>query len=198
MNARTTRSVVVAVCAALGQHGCDQGPVARAEKACDAKILELDTRLRARIEGAKTALNAVKWDATILKWKTEEHDYAVFNPASSGYARIDTTSGTFLVVVTDFKPYANGYRLGLKVGNPSAARYSDAKLKLKWGKPWDAKIQPSSEEWEKSLHQAETAIRELRPATWNRASVVLSPAVAEDTGYVQISMVTDQVILANP
>src|SRR5205823_1719781 len=138
--------------------------------------------------GQQEEINKLRWELWLVKMKSEEHDTAVFTPASSGYSRIDAPSGTFLVAVTEFKPYANGYRVSLDVGNPSAARYKGAKLNVKWGKPFDPKANVTYENWEKSLRQADTTIQELRPATWNRVSVVLSPAVAEDTGYVQVSM----------
>src|ERR1700720_1415311 len=100
MNPGRAGNMVVALCAAFGQHGCDErGAAARAESACDARIRELDNRLGARIDGAEKALASVKWDALMLKWKTEEHDAAVFTPGSAGYSRVDTHSGTFLVSV---------------------------------------------------------------------------------------------------
>jgi Protein of unknown function (DUF3251) len=183
--------------------GCD-GDRKRAEDrlaALETRVADLDDKRRVT-EGQATLLDSrltqVERDVFDLKLKSEPYEYAVFTPATSGYARIDTVSGNFLVMVSDFKPYANGYRLIAEIGNPNAATYANVKVKLRWGKPFVLADKTPYEQWEKGLRTAETTIAYVRPGQWTRTPLILSPANSEETGYVSIALETNRVELYKP
>jgi Protein of unknown function (DUF3251) len=182
---------------------CD-GDRKRAEDrlaALETRVAELDAQSKAaqvQVAGLDSRLVQAERDVFDLKMKSDPYEYAVFTPATSGYARIDTVAGNFLVSVSDFKPYANGYRLIAQVGNPHAATYANVKVKLRWGKPFVYADKIPYDQWEKGLRTAETTIASVRPGQWTRTALTLSPANAEETGYVSIALETNRVELYNP
>lgn len=93
------------------------------------------------------------------------------------------------------QPFLDGYKVILNLGNPTTATYRNFKLKVKWGKEFDyEKDEP--EEWRKSLKETEKRfLDELKPASWNKVELVLTPAKSEEIKYIELSMETDEVML---
>jgi len=136
----------------------------------------------------------------ILKLELEQYKEVSLDLSSKGFQRIDTSSGFFLISLDNVVPYGNGYKLSLRIGNISTAKYKGFKFKLKYGKQYDfneIKKDPSSyEKWEKSLKIKEMSFtNELLPAVWNHVEVILSPAKSEELGHIALSMETNIVSL---
>jgi len=164
-----------------------------------AKQQDLET-LRAEIKSLRTQVFQ-------LKARTSRFDSLLLDPTEKGFGRIDTTSGFFLVAVRDLKPYLDGYRLSLAIGNPVAATYEGLKLKFTWQRPVPSQKEGESDEqyskrydeWAQSEpHEKEVSFTEtLHPASWNTISVVISPATPEELSQLEItSMQTDRVSLS--
>jgi hypothetical protein len=143
-----------------------------------------------------------------LRQAKEQYKSIYLDVSEKGFGRIDSNLGSFLVSLDDVKPYANGYKLFLRIGNTQYARYSDIKLKVEWGKaipPFPSgndtdKINEWSKsynKWEKSLRTKEITLNEtLYPGTWNRVIIPLSPATKDDVGYIKLSdMQLDRVVM---
>jgi len=158
------------------------------------------------VETLRTEIRNLRQQVFQLKGKVSRYESISLDPTEKGYSRINTSSGFFLIAVRDTKPYLDGYRLSLAVGNPSTVRYDGFKLAVSWQAPIPKqKDEESSEqyskrldEWSQGGHEKEFTFTEtLRPSSWNRISIVISPATAEDLKQLTIdSMETDRVILA--
>lgn len=163
------------------------------------------------IEVLQQQIRSLVREVSQLQLKARRYQSLPLDPTEKGYGRIDTSSGFFLVAVRDAKPYLDGYRLILAIGNPTTARYNGFKLKLKWQKPMpEQKEGESDEHYSKRLHEwiqsgtqsgheKEFAFTEtLYPSSWNPISLTISPATAEELKELEIvSMETSQVSFAN-
>jgi hypothetical protein len=149
--------------------------------------------LKAKIETIKKYNEFLASEIYPLKWKVDKYESCHLDPTSKSYQRLDTNTGTFLVSLQDVKPYAGGYKLVLHIGNPYIAQFKGFKLAIKWGKEINY---IKYEDWQKSLRQREVSFTEtLLPGTWNKVELAISPATKEETGYLELSMVTDLISL---
>lgn len=133
----------------------------------------------------------------ILFLEMNQNNYrtVTLDPSSKEYQRIDTTSGFFLISLKDVKPYLDGQKIILDIGNPTSATYHGFKMNVKWGRKFDSN-KDNYDEWKKSLKEKDVSFTdELRPATWNRVELIVSPAPPEQLGYINLSMETDTISL---
>lgn len=117
------------------------------------------------------------------------------------FQRIDSGTGSFLLSVDDAIAYLDGYKIRLNIGNPSAAKYDGFKLKVRWSKGYDYSNFKSVSylQWQKAIREKEVSFTEtLQPGTWNRVEMILSPAGADELGYLEVSLDTDTVSLIKP
>ncbi|SRR6266545_2552923 len=167
------------------------------------KVAELDTSLASlqlQVKAAEDRIQSLQVDVWTLQAQAEPYKSATFDPGSPrGYGRIDTTGGTFLVSIQNVTPYLDGFRVSCNFGNPSSATFHGFKLKAKWGPrsplgQKDAKI--THVQWQAALREKELSLTEtLQAASWNPLSFVLSPAKADEFGYLELSMETDNLSL---
>jgi len=130
----------------------------------------------------------------------------VFDGAdTSGFQRLTTDSGFFLIAINNVEPYLDGYKVTFSIGNPFSATYKNLKINVTWGKRLlDAlagkeKDPDAFMNWQHNLHQKELSIPdELLPASWNRVKLVLTPAKSDDLGYISLTLNAGAVILRTP
>jgi len=159
------------------------------------------------LQTLRTEIRDLRRQVFQLSSKISRYESVAIDPTEKGYGRIDTSSGVFLVAVRDAKPYLDGYRLSLAVGNLSSARYDGFKMKLSWQGPLpeqkdgesDEQYSKRMDQWGQSRHEKEfTSIETLHPASWNPISIVISPATAEEIRMLEVdSMETDRVLLTD-
>ena len=176
--------------------GCSKKP-AKDEAAVSSsasKIVHLETEIR-----------SLRRDLLKIQVRQSRYDSVSLDPTEKGYGRIDTSSGFFLVSIKNAEPYLDGYKLQLRIGNPTAARYTGFKLSVSWQKPYpeqrqgesDEEFSKRQEQWaQEQPHEKEFSFTEtLYPASWNSVSLVVSPANAEEIKSLTVtSMETDQVV----
>lgn len=116
------------------------------------------------------------------------------SPASKDYAISKTQHGVLYFALDDIKKYADGHKIILNVGNPTATRFSDAALKIRYNSnPANAK---SWEEWNDSIKTTSFTMKgDLVPATWSPFEIVLSPSTEEETGWIEITPILNNVIM---
>jgi hypothetical protein len=132
----------------------------------------------------------------IRNLEATQYDKIYLDLSSKGYQRLDTSSEFFLISLDNIKPYANGYKFFIRIGNISIAKYKGFKFKLKYGRQFDSKemVEDISafDKWEKSLREKEISFtNELDPGVWNRVELIISPAKSDELGYVVLSMETN-------
>lgn len=123
-----------------------------------------------------------------------QNSYAAFTPSSKGYSTLKANVGTFIVALKKITPYANGYQATFTIGNPSLMTFDGAVATLEWGQPYQKG--ENYLEWLNSLKSEQIKIEKpILPGVWNVVTFVLSPATAEDTGFISLALQTDQIFL---
>jgi vacuolar-type H+-ATPase subunit I/STV1 len=176
----------------------------------DRRISDLEkeiTNLRAQVGKLSESLREVQNFAARVRidfeeFKEEYNEYKdvqldLAEPRT--YQRLDSLNGTgsFLISVEDAVPYLDGYKVHLEIGNPSAARYTGFRLKMKWTKhfPKNADLAFYGE-WRKTIKEKEVSFTEtLMPGMWNKIEIILSPASVDELGYFHVSLETSAIQL---
>lgn len=119
------------------------------------------------------------------------------DPTAKGFQRLDTLHGSFLIVCKDVKPYLNGYKITINIGNLSTAQYNGFSLKIKYCKKTIETAGGSRpSEWYESMREKNVSFNDdLNPGSWNTVEFVISPAKAEDIGCLKLSMETKRLSL---
>lgn len=155
-------------------------------------VIDLQTRLQT-FEGSISGYDNRLWAIELARLEYQEISRDL---SSRQYQRLDTKIGSLLVSVESAEPYLDGYKVRLNIGNPSYVTYTGFKLKVKWAKKYDSSkfSYASWSEWSKSIREKEIPFTEkLEPGTWNEVELILSPASADQLGYVRLSIETNQV-----
>jgi hypothetical protein len=138
-------------------------------------------------------LDNLEFQQTLLRSAAERYRTAVFDPSDKGYGRLDTGGGTFLLSVDDAKPYLDGFKLTLRIGNIQSIGYGGFVIKASWGAKWDG-TKLDYAKWRSSLKSKEFKMPDhLNPGAWNRIELALAPAKAEEIRFIEIEMTTDVV-----
>jgi nitrous oxide reductase len=157
-------------------HGCENipspGGIQKLRSEIEKLRDEVDT-LKKSVESQADLIDYLKVDGKYTQKKLSEHsgklfvlesqinrfETATFDFGEKGYSRLDCESGFFLVVVEDVKPFANGVRVSLRIGNPLSATFRNFTVKAKWGKTMpkfgEANWSQAYYEWTKSLTEKE-------------------------------------------
>jgi hypothetical protein len=111
-------------------------------------------------------------------------DYVVFTPSDKEYATLHANVGYFVVSLDSLKKYGNGYRATFNIGNPNAMIFKGIKVGVQWGEAYPFK----SEEIDIN--------KSLLPGVWNKVSIVLSPATANEIGFIRLALKANNVSLS--
>lgn len=175
----------------VGTNSSDAARVARIQE--DFTSLEKEVKeLSKTVEGMRSELTRVE-----LNQVTNSHSSVTIDPASpKSFQRLDSSAGSFFVSLSDVVPFLDGYKVILNVGNPLDVTYSGFTLDVKWGPRYDySKFSvPTYKAWSSQLKEQKFPYADsLRPGAWNKVSIIISPAKAEDLGYLELSIETDTV-----
>lgn len=151
--------------------------------ALDSTVAELSERLR-----------TVEWRNALDDAYEKERANARFDPAAAqGFARLETSVGSFAVALREVKPYADGVRAVLDVGNLTTAKVRGATFKVKWGPRLSG---GRLKEWEASLQQRDIEIlKDLEPGRWNQVVLSLPDTEISSLGYIEVGMETSEISL---
>jgi hypothetical protein len=169
------------------------------------ELLKIDSAFfRGSIEGLSKTDQDV-WDSlgehyrqlVDLETRLNRFDSATFDFGEKGFQRLDCEAGFFLVVVEDAKPFANGVKVSLRIGNPHNASFSNLTLKVKWGKSMPKRVEGAAAknwgkdyiEWKKSLTEKEFTFPEtLRGGDWNYVELRLPNTKIDELGHLELSI----------
>jgi hypothetical protein len=118
---------------------------------------------------------------------------AIFDPTESGFQRIDSNLGTFVVSVQDVRQFADGVKVTVRLGNLSNTTFNGANLSIKYGprepSSDDEKFVEKMETWEKAIQtKEEHIVRDLRPGFWNPVQIILPKIAQSDFGYMEVTI----------
>jgi hypothetical protein len=131
--------------------------------------------------------------------KTANSSVTIDPGLPKAYQRLDSTTGSFFVLLESVTPYLDGQKVTLTIGNPSSATYSGFTLKVKWGPRYPTYDPKDSVEYFKQLELVSKSTQQrdikltdsLIGGRWNRVSFNLTPAAAKDFGRLELEIVTD-------
>jgi hypothetical protein len=164
------------------------------------------TQLEAQIGELKAEVSAQATSIRLLKLAQQQmkrlNSTATFDVTDERFQQVDSSYQAFLISVHDVKPYGDGTRLTIKVGNVTAADFSGVTLSLKYGRraPENEDGTVDLEEISKPFYAAKDKehrlLERVRAASWNPTTVTLPGIKPDELGYVTIGLTTDQVSLA--
>ncbi|GAW91191.1 DUF3251 domain-containing protein [Calderihabitans maritimus] len=147
-------------------------------------------------------LSQAEQDILDLKFNQKyRHRIAIIGTTPGGYVRLDSETGTFLVSVLDVVPYLDGFKVFLSIGNPSYATYNGFTLKGYWAKTLFSSFEKMDEgltAFDSKPNSFEKKfVDELKPGSWNKVTLVVTPAKAEEFKYLILTIETDSISLFN-
>lgn len=107
---------------------------------------------------------------------------AYLTPGSQGFAAIKSNLGILTISMENVVAYANGSRITLSVGNPTAASLEGMKAKIEWGKVDNADIAINASVKSKDVQFVES----FRPGSWTKTDVILEGIPPADLGFVRV------------
>jgi hypothetical protein len=148
--------------------------------ACALLIMPLLTACGSKTEDR---LKSVEERLAKVEQAAEARKVITLKPGAGGYSMIEGDMGRIAVAIANVEPYANGSRVTLDFGNPTAARLSGVKAKIEWGSN-DAKGLPMAVN---SQSMTFTAPEPLPAGSWKQFPVDLAGVPPTSLGWVRIS-----------
>lgn len=182
--------LVLAACAAPKDQSAENGA-----KQFEAKLAVLETRI--------SDFETVVRRAEILrKLDHDQYKTATFDPTDGSFQRLDPADGygSFAVSVQDVRPFGDGVRVTLNLGNPWFISYNNVELKVTYAPRIpdleDANFAEAYDGWEKTKKtKEETVLKKLEPGSWNPVQVTLPGIKADQFGYMEVSVETASISL---
>lgn len=160
-------------------------------------VIENDGKVSPELQSFDDLKVKILTELAINKLKMEQYTKAVFNAADAGkgFARVDSNTGMFFLILDKTESSSNGYKLYFRLGNPQNCVYSNPKILIRWGEKYDRENKDTSmEEWEKSLKNSEIILSDpLLPGQWSSFDITISPAKSEDIQYVEVKIQAEQI-----
>lgn len=156
--------------------------VACSEQSQKPQVADLESKLQAlttTVESLQRKLDDLQLEVDMEGWTK----VAYMQPGDGGYSAVNYDLGTLIVKIEDVKPYANGTKLALRLGNLSSARVNGLKATVEWG-PVDERGTPRNEKQKKKQI---TVSQPLPPGGWAIANdVVLEGTPPGELGFVRL------------
>jgi len=153
----------------------------------DGRVVELENKvntLEKECNNLNTEIFKLRLD------KQEGREISLDTSELGKFQLLHTDVGDFLISLNDVKPYLNGHKLFLLIGNPFNADFKNIKLKASW-----APCEGEGEDFK--FKQKETSfIEPLKRGTWNKVQLILVPSQPKDLCFLYLSMDTEGCIIS--
>jgi hypothetical protein len=114
------------------------------------------------------------------------NSWALLEPGNKGFQAIQTEAGSIAVSFQNIRPYGNGSRVELDVGNLTSANISDITADVSWGTADEKGYK------DKELGKREKYLMEggFPAGNWRRYTLDIPAVAPEKLGYIAIENVT--------
>lgn len=147
--------------------------------------------LKTKIESLETRISELSWKQTL-----NDRSTVSFSPDSDTFSRLDTNLGPLYVSLKNIKPYADGFKMTVNLGNPHNAAFKDPLMKVSWSPRVDFKVSGSYAESEKRKRTKEFKLQKvISPGSWNSTEITIAPATSEEVGRIEIEAEVETVSL---
>jgi hypothetical protein len=151
------------------------------QKQIEFKSAEIGT-----LDGRTAAMNSVL--ETFVAEMPSNYRSAELDATEKAFTRVDSAFGPLFVVCEGAEPYLDGYKVHLKIGNPSSATYKGVSMFISWATAKPEVNKPEFVNWSKSIHKKLFEFPDpIQPGDWNKIDVILSPAKPEELRYIEIA-----------
>lgn len=156
-----------------------------------AKIAALESELAALKRNSDSDGRSINYLLSQAEFKNQ---WVSLDPASPGFHRVNSSAGFFLVSFQSAQPYLDGYKVVLRIGNPTVAVYEGVKISAAWGARGraDDRIPPKLRNMDVNLPGR------LEPGSWNDVEMVLPATQSNEMGEVRVALETNRVSLFVP
>ena len=120
----SAQRLAVAIAGALALQACGER---------QPQVQRIVETLEARVTALEKSADRLSLDKDLAEIARKVEYTAVLQPSDTGYSSLKTEIGVLVVQLTDIQPYANGSKVELTFGNPTAAQIRGLKLHLAWG-----------------------------------------------------------------
>lgn len=135
-----------------------------------------------KIQTLQQKVDALEVDIGILKLVRNAEGIAYLTPGDEGYSVIRSDIGHLTVALQDIKPYANGSKVTLRLGNATAATINGINAKLEWGSVDGNGGALNETAKSRDVKFAET----LNAGSWTSVNVVLDGVPPAELGFVRV------------
>ena len=208
-NPRTTNALVIAVGAVIvigilgsySKSGTSSTP-SPASSNSTAELIQLKNQvveLKATIDEQARSIRLLKFTQQQLKRRNAT---ATFDTTSEGFQQVDSDISPFLISIHDVKPYGDGTRLTIRIGNVAAADFSGVSLNLQYGRkaPESEDGSLDFEELAKPYYATKDkehkVLERIKASSWNPTTVTLPGVKPDELGYITIAIQASQVFLS--
>lgn len=109
----------------------------------------------------------------------EDETWTELNTTQKSYLPIKTRVGILFVALDNITPYLDGYRLTIRIGNPSSATLNGFQLSAQWG----------------TNRQTFSHADKLSAGRWSKIEFIISPATVEATKKISVMVRPDKITL---
>ena len=184
---KRTPTVLLSVVASIIVAGVVAGGVTRVMPTGVANELDVGKlgALEAKVSEQSVLLATLSTNVLELM-NAKQDDLVILNAAEPEFQSLQTDVGQLFVSVHDIEPYADGYKLLLHVGNPSAATLYGGDGSIEW--------YHANSDGTKSAQRKEFQInKDVRAGFWTPVEVTISPAQSSDLNALFVRMAFDNV-----
>jgi Protein of unknown function (DUF3251) len=135
------------------------------------------------LEKKDSDISLLQLDLAISK-----QQFGYFSASETGFDTMETGLGKVFVAIRDVKPYANGYKLTLDIGNPNFVTFGKVSGKVEWNKK-------DVYQWDKNRTKEFSLTSNLLAGRWNKTEVVIAPAEKQELENIRISIKAETVYL---
>jgi hypothetical protein len=124
-----------------------------------------------------------------------ESGEATVSTEEEGYDIAKTKFGPFTVSCSGATPYLDGFKVKLRIGNLTNAKFNGAKLNICWGPRFDSE-KIKYEEWSKNQKKKTINLTDsFTPGSFKDIEVALTPAKAEEIKFFTVGIELNQLAL---
>lgn len=179
--------------------------------------------LQTKIDNLEYDLNGYKYDIESLTKKVDDisfelwelrDDKIYFNckELKKGFQVLKTQNGSLFVDIKEVKPYLNGYKISLNIGNPNLVTYINPEINVSWNISLDKYFDVRSKMLEKQKESKEKiriplwtdtlqtksycSMKRLLPGIWNEIEIDIPYATLDQLERCTLSITTGTIILS--
>lgn len=148
------------------------------------------------LNALRQEFESLKSEVEILKDKQVQDDVgrllkdadriAFLRPGDTGYSTVRYDLGTLTVELADVRPYANGSKVSLRIGNPLASTVNGLKTTIEWGRVNESGYADNDSVKSRTF----TFTESLRSGAWTTIPLVLEGIPPTELGFVRVKEVT--------